>query len=167
MTTPAISNLIREGKGYQITSSMQAGRELGMHTMDQHLADLVDDGQITRDAAFEKAHDPETLDAPHQPDGCPAAGHQLQRRGHVRLRRERTSLMSMAVKSWSYTSRNQSGKVVKGKLEAPSEAAALGKLQSMGLSPLTVAEGKAGRPATWRSASRASRRASTSSRSRS
>ena len=51
--------------------------------------------------------------------------------------------MSMAVKSWNYTSRNQSGKVVKGKLEAPSESAVLGKLQSMGLSPLTVAEGKA------------------------
>ena len=61
VTTPAISNLIREGKSYQITSSMQAGRELGMHTMDQHLAMLVDEGQITRDAAFEKAHDPETL----------------------------------------------------------------------------------------------------------
>jgi type IV pilus assembly protein PilC len=52
--------------------------------------------------------------------------------------------MSMAVKSWNYTSRNQSGKVVKGKLEASSEAAVLGKLQSMGLSPLTVAEGKSG-----------------------
>ena len=52
--------------------------------------------------------------------------------------------MSMAVKSWNYTSRNQSGKVVKGKLEAPSESAVLGKLQSMGLSPLSVQEGKAG-----------------------
>jgi twitching motility protein PilT len=61
VTTPAIANLIREGKGYQITSSMQAGRELGMHTMDQHLAELVDSGQISRDSAFEKAHDPETL----------------------------------------------------------------------------------------------------------
>jgi twitching motility protein PilT len=61
VTTPAISNLVREGKSYQITSSMQAGRELGMHTMDQHLAELVDSGQISRDSAFEKAHDPETL----------------------------------------------------------------------------------------------------------
>jgi twitching motility protein PilT len=61
VTTPAIANLVREGKSYQITSSMQAGRELGMHTMDQHLAELVDEGRITRDSAFEKAHDPETL----------------------------------------------------------------------------------------------------------
>ncbi len=62
LTTPAIANLIREGKAHQITSSMQAGRALGMHTMDQHLADLVNEGEITRDAAFEKAHDPDSLD---------------------------------------------------------------------------------------------------------
>ncbi|SFN92980.1 type IV pilus twitching motility protein PilT [Mycetocola miduiensis] len=62
MTTSAIANLIREGKTYQIASSMQAGRALGMHTMDQHLADLVNAGQITRQAAEEKAHDTEGLD---------------------------------------------------------------------------------------------------------
>jgi twitching motility protein PilT len=62
ITTPAISNLIREGKAHQITSSMQAGRALGMHTMDQHLADLVNEGEITREAAFEKAHDPDSLE---------------------------------------------------------------------------------------------------------
>jgi pilus retraction protein PilT len=61
VTTPAIGNLIREGKTYQITSMMQAGRELGMHTMDQHLADLVDAGQITRQAAMDKAHEPEGM----------------------------------------------------------------------------------------------------------
>ncbi|WP_411720679.1 type IV pilus twitching motility protein PilT [Mycetocola sp.] len=62
MTTSAIANLIREGKTYQIASSMQAGRALGMHTMDQHLADLVNAGKITRVAAEEKAHDVEALD---------------------------------------------------------------------------------------------------------
>jgi twitching motility protein PilT len=62
ITTPAIANLIREGKAHQITSSMQAGRALGMHTMDQHLADLVNEGEITREAAFEKAHDPDSLE---------------------------------------------------------------------------------------------------------
>jgi type IV pilus assembly protein PilC len=50
--------------------------------------------------------------------------------------------MSMTVKSWNYTSRNQSGKVIKGKLEAPNESAVRGKLHSMGLSPLSVQEGK-------------------------
>ncbi|WP_198668782.1 PilT/PilU family type 4a pilus ATPase [Homoserinimonas sp. OAct 916] len=57
IATPAVNNLIREGKTYQIASAMQAGRELGMHTMDQHLADLVNAGQITRQAAEEKAQD--------------------------------------------------------------------------------------------------------------
>ncbi|MDM4761531.1 type IV pilus twitching motility protein PilT [Galbitalea sp. SE-J8] len=59
--TPAISNLIREGKVYQIHSAMQAGRDLGMHTMDQHLADLVNMGQISHAAAYEKAHDMEDI----------------------------------------------------------------------------------------------------------
>jgi len=57
VTTPAISNLIREGKTYQIVSMMQAGRTQGMNTMDQHLADLVKAGTITYQAATEKAHD--------------------------------------------------------------------------------------------------------------
>ena len=61
MATPAIANLIREGKTYQIPSAMQAGRELGMHTMDQHLADLVNAGTITHQAALEKAHDTEGI----------------------------------------------------------------------------------------------------------
>ncbi|BAU31343.1 type IV pilus twitching motility protein PilT [Microcella alkaliphila] len=61
VATPAINNLIREGKTYQIGSAMQAGRGMGMHTMDQHLAELVNAGQITSTAANEKAHDHETL----------------------------------------------------------------------------------------------------------
>jgi twitching motility protein PilT len=59
VTTPAISNLIREGKTYQIRSALQAGRAAGMHTMDQHLADLVNSGVVTYGAALEKVHDTE------------------------------------------------------------------------------------------------------------
>ena len=62
VTTPAIANLIREGKTYQIVSMMQAGRAQGMHTMDQHLADLVKTGTITYEAALENAHDVDGLD---------------------------------------------------------------------------------------------------------
>ena len=57
IATPAINNLIREGKTYQIASAMQAGREHGMHTMDSHLADLANAGLITVAAAMEKAQD--------------------------------------------------------------------------------------------------------------
>jgi twitching motility protein PilT len=61
VTTPAISNVIREGKVYQIHSMMQSGRDLGMHTMDQHLADLVNAGQISHQAASDKAQNLEDL----------------------------------------------------------------------------------------------------------
>jgi twitching motility protein PilT len=57
VTTPAIANLIREGKTYQIISMMQSGRSQGMHTMDQHLAELVNAGTITVDVALEKTND--------------------------------------------------------------------------------------------------------------
>jgi twitching motility protein PilT len=63
IATPAINNLIREGKTYQIASAMQAGREHGMHTMDSHLADLANTGQITVAAAMEKAQDAQGLKA--------------------------------------------------------------------------------------------------------
>ncbi|WP_304610952.1 type IV pilus twitching motility protein PilT [Salinibacterium sp. NG253] len=59
--TPAIGNLIREGKIYQIPSAMQAGRGGGMHTMDQHLAGLAKSGAITEEAALAKSHDPEGM----------------------------------------------------------------------------------------------------------
>jgi twitching motility protein PilT len=62
MTTAAVSNLIREGKTYQIASAMQAGKALGMHTMDQNLAELVNAGLITRESAEEKAKDVVGLD---------------------------------------------------------------------------------------------------------
>jgi len=56
VATPAIRNLIREGKTHQIYSAMQAGAKHGMHTMDQHLADLVMKGNITYEVGLEKCH---------------------------------------------------------------------------------------------------------------
>src|ERR1700693_2728171 len=41
VATPAIRNLIREGKSHQIYSALQAGAKHGMQTMDQQLAELV------------------------------------------------------------------------------------------------------------------------------
>jgi twitching motility protein PilT len=54
--TPAVRNLIREGKTHQIYSALQAGASHGMQTMDSHLAALVRQGRITYDAAVEKCH---------------------------------------------------------------------------------------------------------------
>ncbi|WP_336923554.1 type IV pilus twitching motility protein PilT [Aquipuribacter sp. SD81] len=56
VATPAIRNLIREGKTHQIYSAMQAGAQHGMHTLDQHLAELVRTGQITWEHGLEKCH---------------------------------------------------------------------------------------------------------------
>jgi twitching motility protein PilT len=61
IATPAVANLIREGKTFQIASAMQAGGELGMHTMDRHLADLANSGVISQRAAIDKAQDVEGL----------------------------------------------------------------------------------------------------------
>jgi twitching motility protein PilT len=61
VTTPAIRNLIREGKVHQIYSAMQAGGRYGMQTMDMHLSQLVKAGTITQAMAFERCHDAEEL----------------------------------------------------------------------------------------------------------
>ncbi|KAB2951309.1 type IV pilus twitching motility protein PilT [Heliorestis acidaminivorans] len=51
--TPAIRNLIREGKEHQLYSAIQTNRNLGMVTMDQSLAELFAKGIIDRDTALE------------------------------------------------------------------------------------------------------------------
>jgi twitching motility protein PilT len=62
VATPAIRNLVREGKVHQIYSAMQAGGRYGMQTMDMSLAQHVKAGRITQQMAFERCHDPEELD---------------------------------------------------------------------------------------------------------
>jgi len=53
--TPAIRNLIREGKIAQMYSSIQTGQADGMQTLDQCLLDLVKRGQISRQDARYRA----------------------------------------------------------------------------------------------------------------
>jgi twitching motility protein PilT len=57
--TPAVRNLIREGKTHQIYSVLQTGGSHGMQTMDSALAQLVRAGKITRQLAETRAHSPE------------------------------------------------------------------------------------------------------------
>jgi len=59
--TPAISNLIREGKTAQIYSAIQTGGKLGMQTLEKVLADLYKAGQITFEAAMSKTSRPDEL----------------------------------------------------------------------------------------------------------
>lgn len=53
--TPAIQNLIREGKSHQIQSSVQTGGKYGMKTMDMSLAELYRKGEITYETAMTHA----------------------------------------------------------------------------------------------------------------
>jgi twitching motility protein PilT len=59
--TPAIRNLIREGKTHQIYSALQTSGAAGMQTMDAHLAQLVRMGKIDRRLAEQRASIPEEL----------------------------------------------------------------------------------------------------------
>ena len=61
VATPAVRNLIREGKTHQIYSAMQAGGKFGMQTMDQSLAMHVQSGQITFETAIERCANVEDL----------------------------------------------------------------------------------------------------------
>jgi twitching motility protein PilT len=59
--TPAIANLIREGKASQIYSAIQTGMKLGMQTMELALANLVKTGVISLEEAISKSSKPDEL----------------------------------------------------------------------------------------------------------
>jgi len=57
VNTPAVANIIREGKTDQIDNSIQGGRNFGMQSMDTAIKKLLTDDRITPEAAFEAAND--------------------------------------------------------------------------------------------------------------
>ncbi|HEY2602158.1 MAG TPA: type IV pilus twitching motility protein PilT [Thermoleophilaceae bacterium] len=59
--TPAVRNLIREGKTHQIYSALQTGGAHGMQTMDAALVDLVRRQKISRELAEARSSSPEEL----------------------------------------------------------------------------------------------------------
>jgi twitching motility protein PilT len=54
---PAVSNLIREGKTFQLISTMQTGKAQGMQTLAEHLLDHVKSGRVEPREAYMKATD--------------------------------------------------------------------------------------------------------------
>ncbi len=56
INTPAVSNLIRQGKLDQLETAMQAGGNQGMKTMDNALMDLVTKDIITGEDAYMQAN---------------------------------------------------------------------------------------------------------------
>ena len=72
IVTPAISNLIREGKTAQIYSAIQTGGNLSMQTLEKVLADLYKAGTISFEAAVSKTSKQDELQ--RLIGGVPAAG---------------------------------------------------------------------------------------------
>ena len=54
VNTPAVSNLIRQGKLDQLENTMQSGGQHGMRTMDSAIQELLDKGVIAGRSAYEK-----------------------------------------------------------------------------------------------------------------
>jgi twitching motility protein PilT len=62
MATPAVRNIIREGKNYQLEAVIQTGAEHGMQSMDRTLVNLVHTGVISYEEARNYAVDLEEID---------------------------------------------------------------------------------------------------------
>lgn len=62
LTTPAIRNLIREGKNHQIASFIQTNKKMGMQTMDDAIFELYLKGAIHKDQAMAFAQDIQTME---------------------------------------------------------------------------------------------------------
>jgi len=61
--TPGVKGLIRDQKNYQIGSLLQTGMKQGMMTLDQHLAQLVKRGVITKEEALGRVKEPREFEA--------------------------------------------------------------------------------------------------------
>jgi len=59
--TDAVSSLIREGKYHQLGSTMQSSANVGMHSLSSDLANLVRQGKITEETAYEVTNDKHEL----------------------------------------------------------------------------------------------------------
>ena len=57
IATPAVRNLIREGKTFQIPSMIQTGKKYGMQLLDESIMNLLKKGWISADDAYNKAND--------------------------------------------------------------------------------------------------------------
>ena len=114
--TPAVRNLIREGKIHQIPSLIQTGAAHGMQTMDAALATLVRAGQITQELAESRSSPPEEL---------------RRLLGGVALGRMSTFV---------FKAMDVAGAPMRGQVDADSKQAVSDQLKARGLIVLDIAE---------------------------
>jgi len=55
VVTPAVSNLIREGKTFQIPSAIQTGKKYGMQSLDDAILVALEEKKISPEDAYDKA----------------------------------------------------------------------------------------------------------------
>ena len=113
VATPAVRNLIREGKTHQIYSMLQAGGRYGMVTMDMSLAQLVRSG----------------------PDLARHGARTVRQRRRPPPPAERLITMP---ETFPYKVRDKTGKLVEGQLEAENAQLVVSKLRSMGYVPIEI-----------------------------
>ena len=68
INTPAVANLIRQGKLDQLETAIQSGGRIGMKTMDNALLDLVDKGWVSGEEAYQQANNKHMFEKLKDPD---------------------------------------------------------------------------------------------------
>ena len=117
LATPAIRNLIREGKTHQIYSSLQTGGNIGMQTMDAALATLVRSGKITQKIAESRSSTPEEL-----------------------RRLLGASSFAIVMSTYVFKAIDVLGQQAKGEVDAESKQSVADQLKAKGLIVLDIAE---------------------------
>jgi twitching motility protein PilT len=62
LATPAVRNLIRESRTFEIPNVIETSRSIGMSTLDKSIAELFFNGMISREDAIASAHMPDKLE---------------------------------------------------------------------------------------------------------
>src|SRR4029077_20785058 len=145
--TPAIRNLIREGKTHQIYAAVQTSGAVGMQTMDADLARLVREGQVTRALAEQRASVPEELKRLLGSEPVPTAAMQ----GDNGFGQAAPQPPVYAPGAWrvagaspfAFRAMDVAGAATAGELEADSKAQVSEQLRQRGLIVLDVSEKKA------------------------
>ena len=121
VATPAIRNLIRDDKIHQIYGTMQTGQEkLGMQTMNQSLARLVERRLITRDAALATSSHRDELITILERGARAGGGRAAGGRGRGAMPVRRGSTMT----TYAWVGRTRNGQIVKGERAAESSGRA-------------------------------------------
>jgi twitching motility protein PilT len=68
INTPAVANLIRQGKLDQLETAIQSGGRVGMKTMDNALLELVDKGWVSGEEAYQQANNKHMFEKLKDPD---------------------------------------------------------------------------------------------------